>query len=114
MKKLNLILLLAALSAAGLSLLKTRAAEPSSEPTTFQFAEFATIRWDGRDNTHLIRPNGKVEKLKPRFEKYPRPQGGIDERTYYLNIAMNAVAREGYDFAGLTQDHVVMKRTGLR
>jgi len=80
-----------------------------AEPTTFQVAEFVTIRWDGRDNTHVIRPSGKVEKLKPLFERVPRPEG-IDERTYYLNVAMNAVAKEGYDFAGMTQDQIVMRR----
>ena len=105
MKRLNLILLAAVLSAAGLYLLKSRAAEQS----TFQVVEFATIRWDGRENTRLIRPNGKVEKLKQLFERFPRPDG-IDERTYYLSIAMNAIAREGFDFAGMTPDQIVMRR----
>jgi len=110
MKKLNLILLLAVISAAGLYLLKSHAAESA----TFQVAEFATIRWEGRENTHLIRSNGKVEKLKPLFERFPRPEGGVDERTYYLSLAMNAMAREGYDFAGMTQDQIVMRRAIAR
>ncbi len=105
MKKLNLILLSAALSAGGFYLLRSHAAEQ----TTFQVVEFSTIRWEGRENTHLIRSNGKVEKLKPLFERFPRPEG-IDERTYYMTIAMNAVAREGFDFAGMTPDQVVMRR----
>jgi hypothetical protein len=106
MKRLNLILIIAVLSAAAACFLKSRAAEPSA----FQAAEFATIRWDGRENTHLIRSNGKVEKLNPLFERFPRPDH-IDERAYYLNIAMNAIAREGYDFAGMTQDQIVMRRS---
>ena len=106
MKKLNLILLVAALSLSALCLLRLRAAEPSS----FQVAEFATIRWAGRDNTHLIRPNGRVEKLKPLFERFPRPEGGIDDRAYYMNIAMNTFAKEGYEFAGMFGDEIVMKR----
>jgi len=93
------------LSLAALLLLKSRAAEPS----TFQVVEFATIRWQGRDNTHLIRPNGKVEKLRPLFERVPRPDG-IDDRAYYMSIAINAVAKEGYEFAGMTSDEIVMKR----
>ncbi len=109
MKRINLVLVAAVFSAAALCLLKSRAAEPS----TFQVAEFATIRWEGRENTHLVRSNGKVEKLKQLFERFPRPDG-IDERTYYMNIAMNAVAREGYDFAGITQDQIVMKRPVAR
>jgi len=27
-----------------------------------------------------------------------------------MNVAMNAVATEGYDFAGMTQEEIVMKR----
>jgi hypothetical protein len=110
MKKLNLILLLAALSLSALCLLRSRAAEPG----TFQVSEFATIRWAGRDNTHLIRPNGRVDKLKPLFERFPRPEGGIDERTYYMSLAMNAVAKEGFDFAGMTSDEIVMRRSVAR
>jgi len=105
MKKLNLILLVSVFSLAAVLVLKSRAAETS----TFQVVEFATVRWDGRDNSYLIRPNGKVEKLKPLFERFPRPEG-IDERTYYLSVAMNAAAKEGFDFAGMTQEQVVMRR----
>src|SRR5688572_9411665 len=105
MKKPNLILLAVVLSIATLYFLKSWAAEPS----TFQVAEFATIRWGGRDNTSLIRPNGKVEKLKQLFEQYRRPDG-VDERAYYMAVAMNTVAREGYEFAGMTDDQVVMRR----
>jgi hypothetical protein len=105
MKKPNLILLVSALSIAVLYLAKSWAAEP----TTFQIAEFATIRWGGRDNTMLIRPNGKVEKLRPLFEQYRRPDG-VDDRAFYMSIAMNTIAREGYDFAGMTHDEIVMRR----
>ena len=76
--------------------------------------EFATIRWDGRDNTYLIRPNDKVDKFKQVFEKAPPRPDGIEGRTYYMTIAMNAAAKEGFDFAGLTQEQFVMKRTMAR
>jgi len=106
MKKLILCLLTATVALAVMQLLKLRA----DEPRTFQTVEFATIRWDGRDNTYLIRPNGKVDKFKQVFEKaLPRPDG-IDERTYYMAIAMNALAKEGYDLAAMTQEQFVMKR----
>lgn len=81
----------------------------ASDAATFQVYEFATIRWGGRDNTQLIRPNGRTEKLRPILERAPRPDG-IDERTYYMSIAMNAVAREGFDVAAMTQDEIVMRR----
>jgi hypothetical protein len=91
-------------------LIKLRADEPS----TFQTVEFATIRWDGRENTYLIRRNGKVEKFKQVFEKAPPRPDGIDERTYYMTIAVNAVAKEGYDLVGMTQEQFVMKRLVTR
>ena len=110
MKKLNLCLLTATLALVAMQLIKLRADEPS----TFQTVEFATIRWDGRNNTYLIRPNGKVDKFKQVFEKAPPRPDGIDERTYYMTIAMNAVAKEGFDLAGMTQEQFVMKRPVAR
>jgi len=110
MKKLNLCLLATTLALVAIQLIKLRADEPS----TFQTVEFATIRWDGRDNTYLVRPNGKVDRFKQVFEKAgPRPDG-IDERTYYMTIALNAIAKEGFDFAGMTQEQFVMKRPVAR
>src|SRR5271157_5576141 len=109
MKKLNLCLLTATFALMAMQLIKLRADEPS----TFQTVEFATIRWDGRNNTYLIRPNGKVDRFKQVFAKAPRPDG-IDERTYYMTIAMNALAKEGFDFAGMTQEQFVMKRPATR
>jgi hypothetical protein len=81
----------------------------AAESTASQAIEFVTIRWDGQDNSCVIHPDGKVDKLRPVFDRAPRPRD-VDERLYYLTIAMNAVARDGYDFAGMTGDSVVMKR----
>jgi hypothetical protein len=105
MKKTVTALVGAAVCLLAIYVIVARAAEANS----FQTYEFATLRWGGRDNTQLIRPSGKVEKLRPLLEKAPRPEG-IDERSYYMNIAMNAVAREGFEFAGMTNDEIVMKR----
>jgi len=112
MKKSKVILLAAALSLAGLCLLTSLAAErnTTAEPTSFQVAEFITIRWDGPDNTCVIRPSGKIDKLKQLFGRYPRPDG-VDERVYYMTVAMNAVAKEGYEFAGMANDEIVMRRS---
>ena len=60
-----------------------------------------------------MRPSGKVEKLRALLEKLPRPEG-IDDRAYYRNIAMNAVAKEGFEFAGMTNDEIVMRRAVVR
>jgi hypothetical protein len=81
----------------------------SAQSGSFQSYEYVTIRWGGRENTHLIRSNGSVEFLKPLLAKASRPDHA-DDRSFYMNIAMNAVAKEGYEFAGMTTDEVVMKR----
>ena len=105
MKKLSLALTLLVVAILAGQLHKSKAAEEDS----FRVSEFATIRWGGRENTQLIGPNGKVEKLRALLEKYPRPDG-TDDRAYYMNIAANAAAKEGFEFAGMTSDEIVMKR----
>jgi len=86
-------------------LVKSHAAEGGA----FQKYEYVTIRWGGRDNTHLIRSNGKVEMLGTILNRVSRPDR-TDERAFYMSIAMNSVAREGYEFAGMTSDEIIMKR----
>jgi len=82
----------------------------TAEGVPFQTYEYATIRWAGRENTHLIRPNGKVEFLGPILAKVPRPDR-TDDRAFFMNLAMNAVAKEGFEFVGMTPDEIVMKRS---
>ena len=88
-----------------LTLSRPRAAV--SDP--FQRYEFATIRWAGRENTHVIRPNSQVEFLGPLLNKVQRPDRA-DERSFYMAVAMNAVAKEGFEVACMTPDEIVMKR----
>jgi hypothetical protein len=81
----------------------------AAESGIFQTEEYITIRWSGRENTHLIRSNGKVEMLGKILMAVSRPDR-TDERSFFMNIAMNAAAKEGYEFAGMTNDEIVMKR----
>jgi len=106
MKKLSI--LFALLAVGGVSMI-IFSRPVSAQTGTFQTYEYVTIRWSGRDNTHLIRANGSVEFLKPLLMKVTRPDRS-DDRSYYMNVAMNAVAKEGYEFAGMTSDEIVMKR----
>ncbi len=85
----------------------------AADPGGFQTFEYATIRWGGRENTHLIRPSGKVEILGPLLTKIQRPDR-TDERSFYMSVAMNAVAKEGFEFVGMTPDEIVMKRAVAR
>jgi hypothetical protein len=74
-----------------------------------QNSEFATIKWAGRDNTYVIRPSGQVEFIGVQLAKIKKPDR-VDDRSFYMNIAMNALAKEGYDFAGISNDDIIMKR----
>ena len=49
----------------------------------------------------------------PLLTKLQRPDR-VDDRAFYMNAAMNAVAKEGYEFAGMTSDEIVMKRPVVR
>jgi hypothetical protein len=109
MKTKLLLLLATALvitSAALLPFLAT-AAESGTGP------EYATLRWAGRDNTHLIRPNGMVEILGPKFAGAKKPDK-VDDRSFFMNLAMNALAREGYELVAMTPDDYVFKRAANR
>jgi hypothetical protein len=105
MKKKPLLLLLTTLSLVTFLFFKLHAADLN----TFQKTDFITLRWQGRDNSKVVRPNGKIENLNVLFNKVAKPDG-IDERAYYMNVAMNAFSKEGYDFAGMNNDEIVMKR----
>jgi|SRR5688572_4284695 len=106
MKTKILILLLIAAGCTGAYILTLKAADA----TGFHSYEYATIRWAGRENTHLVRANGKVEFLGPILTRVPRLDR-VDERAFYMNIALNAVAKEGYELASMTHDEMVLKRT---
>jgi len=85
----------------------------AAEANSFQTFEYGTVRWAGRENTHFIRPNGTVEILGPILTKIQRPDR-VDERTFYMNIAVNAVAREGFEVTAMTSDEIVLKRAVVR
>lgn len=84
-------------------------AAESKEPKTSSSFEYATIRWAGKENTHIVRPGGQVEFIGSELRKLPRPDR-TDERAFYMNLAMNGLTKEGYEFAGMTSDEIVMKR----
>jgi hypothetical protein len=72
--------------------------------------EYVTIRWGGRDNTHVIRPGGTVEFIGIELRKLPKPNAA-DERAFYMNAALNGLAAQGFEIAAMTSDDVVMRRT---
>lgn len=101
--------LLALALVAALLLFRASGQEREASPTY----EFATIRWAGKDNTHLIRRGGKVEFIGAELRKLVKPDRA-DDRSFYMNAAMNGLSKEGYEFAGMTPDEIVMKRAVAR
>ena len=71
--------------------------------------DYVTLRWAGRDNTHLIRPDGTTEMLGNQLKAARKPDR-VDDRSFYMNLAMNALAQEGYELAAMTSDDYIMKR----
>lgn len=78
-------------------------------PPSLAKFEYTTIRWSGRDNTHLIRPNGQVEFIGHQLRGIPRPDRA-DERSFYMNVAMNGLTKEGYEFVAMDNDQIIMKK----
>lgn len=81
----------------------------SAQPKSAATYEFVTIRWAGVDNTHIIRPGGHVEFIGAELRKLAKPDRA-DNRSFYLNAAMNGLSKEGYEFAGISNDDIIMKR----
>jgi hypothetical protein len=106
--KVNLFVAVAALTliVTVASLLSSRAAD--SPPAGAKY-EYATIRWGGPDNTHVIRPGGEVEFVGPQLRQIKRPDRSND-RSLYMNVVMNGMAEHGWEFAGMTSDDIVMRR----
>ena len=85
----------------------------SAEPKSGSGYEYVTIRWAGLDNTQIIRPGGKVEFVGAELRKLAKPDRA-DNRSFFLNAAMNGLTKEGYEFAGISNDDVIMKRPANR
>jgi hypothetical protein len=81
----------------------------AGEPPTGK-VEYVTLRWDGRDNTHVIRPGGMIECLGPKFRAIKKPEH-TDDRAFFMNLALNALAQQGYELVAMTPDDYVLRRT---
>ena len=108
MKHFRLILgITGAIAIVAFAVIQLRAADRPAE--ALHKFEYATIRWSGLENMHVIRPSGEVEFVGPQLAKVNRPNR-VDSRSFYMNMIMNALAKEGYEFVGISNDDAVMKR----
>ena len=71
--------------------------------------EYVTIRWGGRDNTHIVRPGGQVEFIGSELKKASKPNGA-DDRAFYMNLALNGLSKEGFELVAMSSDDMVLKR----
>lgn len=71
--------------------------------------EYVTIRWGGRENTHIIRPGGQVEFIGSELRKAVKPNGA-DERAFYMNLTLNGLSKEGFELVTMTADDMVLRR----
>jgi hypothetical protein len=81
----------------------------AAEPSVGAKYEYVTIRWDGRENTHIVRSGGKVEFIGSELRKAPKPNGA-DERSFYMNLALNGLSKEGFELVAMTNDDMILKR----
>ena len=71
--------------------------------------EYIDIRWDSTDRMCIVFPDGRVEFIGKELEKVPRPDDA-NKRAFYMTLAMNRMAAQGYEFVSMISDEIVMKR----
>jgi len=109
MKKYPAAIFLSIVACVAIALKIYAAEQPSPVPRY----EYVTIRWAGPENTHIVRPGGEVEFIGGELRKLHRPDRA-DNRAFYMNAAMNGLGKEGYEFAGISNDDIVMRRVVAR
>lgn len=87
----------------------TASSSAAPQHETNELFEYATLRWAGRENTHVIRPSGEVDFIGMQLSRFKKPERA-DDRSFYMNIALNGLAKEGYELVLMTPDDYVMKR----
>lgn len=71
--------------------------------------EYIDIRWDGTDRMCIVFPDGRVDFVGKELEKVPRPDDA-NKRGFYMTLALNKMAAQGYEFVSMIPDEIVMKR----
>jgi len=85
-----------------------QARQPAA-PAAAAKVEFIDIRWDGVDRMCVVYPDGHVDFIGLQLKGLPRPDN-VDRRAFYMTIALNRMAAQGYEFVGMISDEIVMKR----
>lgn len=109
MKPTSSIITLSLLLLGTVFIFRLFAAESKESTKNASVYEYATIRWAGKENTHIVRPGGQVEFIGSELRKMQKPDRA-DDRAFYMNATLNGMTKEGYEFAGMTSDEIVMRR----
>ena len=72
--------------------------------------EFIDIRWDGVDRMCIVYPDGHADFIGRELKGMPRPDD-VDRRAFYMTLALNRMAAQGFEFVGIISDEIIMKRT---
>jgi len=75
--------------------------------------EYIDIRWDGTNRMCIVYGDGRVDFVGKELEKVPRPDDA-DKRAFYMTLALNKMAAQGYEFVSMISDEIVMRRRALR
>jgi hypothetical protein len=102
----KLVLIMATFSAIGICGLSPLGAVAQDMASR---VEYIDIRWDGTDRMCIVFPDGRVEFIGKELEKVPRPDDA-NKRAFFMTLAMNRMAAQGYEFEGMISDEIVMKR----
>lgn len=104
------ITLLALILAVGAWLLTSNlSSQPAAAKASPPQMEYALVRWDGFQNSHIILPDNKVTFVGAELKKLKKPNGA-DERHFYQLAMMNTLAREGWRFLTFQNQDVLMQR----
>lgn len=71
--------------------------------------EYIDIRWDGTDRMCIVYADGRVDFIGKELEKVARPDDA-NKRAFYMTLALNKMAAQGYEFVGMISDEIVMRR----
>lgn len=61
----------------------------------------------------IVYGDGRVDFVGKELEKVPRPDDA-NKRAFYMTLALNKMAAQGYEFVGMISDEIVMRRRALR
>lgn len=92
MKKITLLFIIAGLV---FGIGATMLAQAQDKPTSIQHYEYVGVRYLSGDRVMIVFPDG-TPKLLSELTKYKRPNWA-DDRIFNLSIAMNYLAKQGYE-----------------